>query len=98
MDPQSLLSRCVVMMDDVGTFINLAVDLLIRDADSASVYLMNVWRACAGLEVKRVIIMVAEDNPRGREFWKRSGWEELPEQSVWELTFDNSCPTGRTRT
>ncbi len=20
-----------------------------------------------------------------------------PEQSVWELTFDNSCPTGRTR-
>ena len=28
--------------------------------------------------VKRVIIMVAEDNPRGREFWKRSGWEELP--------------------
>jgi len=28
--------------------------------------------------VKRVIIMVAEDNPRGREFWKRGGWEELP--------------------
>jgi N-acetylglutamate synthase len=28
--------------------------------------------------VKRVIIMVAEDNPRGREFWKRRGWEELP--------------------
>src|SRR5437660_12440371 len=28
--------------------------------------------------VKRVIIMVAEDNPRGREFWKRSGWEALP--------------------
>jgi ribosomal protein S18 acetylase RimI-like enzyme len=28
--------------------------------------------------VQRVIIMVAEDNPRGREFWKRQGWEELP--------------------
>jgi ribosomal protein S18 acetylase RimI-like enzyme len=27
--------------------------------------------------IKRVIIMVAGDNPRGREFWKRSGWEEI---------------------
>ena len=27
--------------------------------------------------VKRVIIMVADDNPRGREFWKRSGYEEI---------------------
>lgn len=31
----------------------------------------------AGL--KRAIIMVANDNPRGREFWRRCGWEELPE-------------------
>ena len=30
----------------------------------------------AGL--KRAIILVADDNPRGREFWKRSGWEEIP--------------------
>jgi ribosomal protein S18 acetylase RimI-like enzyme len=29
----------------------------------------------AGL--KRVIIMVADDNPSGREFWKRSGYEEI---------------------
>ena len=28
--------------------------------------------------VKRVIVMVAGDNPRGREFWKRAGWEEIP--------------------
>jgi N-acetylglutamate synthase len=27
--------------------------------------------------VKRVIIMVADDNPRGRQFWKRSGYEEI---------------------
>jgi ribosomal protein S18 acetylase RimI-like enzyme len=27
--------------------------------------------------VKRVIIMVADDNPRGREFWKRFGYEEI---------------------
>jgi ribosomal protein S18 acetylase RimI-like enzyme len=30
----------------------------------------------AGL--KRVIIMVADDNPSGRGFWKRSGYEEIP--------------------
>jgi N-acetylglutamate synthase len=28
--------------------------------------------------VKRVIIMVADDNPRGRKFWKRCGYEEIP--------------------
>lgn len=28
--------------------------------------------------VKRVIIMVADDNPRGRRFWRRCGWEEVP--------------------
>ena len=28
--------------------------------------------------VKRVIIMVADDNPSGREFWRRSGYEEIP--------------------
>ncbi len=28
--------------------------------------------------VKRVIIMVADDNPRGRGFWRRCGWEEVP--------------------
>jgi hypothetical protein len=22
--------------------------------------------------------MVADDNPRGREFWKHCGWEEIP--------------------
>jgi ribosomal protein S18 acetylase RimI-like enzyme len=32
--------------------------------------------------VQRAIIMVADDNPRGREFWKRSGWEEIPEALV----------------
>ena len=27
--------------------------------------------------VKRIIIMVADDNPSGRQFWKRSGYEEI---------------------
>jgi ribosomal protein S18 acetylase RimI-like enzyme len=30
----------------------------------------------AGL--KRALILVANDNPRGRKFWIRHGWEEVP--------------------
>jgi ribosomal protein S18 acetylase RimI-like enzyme len=29
--------------------------------------------------IQRAIILVARDNPLGREFWKRLGWEDLPE-------------------
>jgi N-acetylglutamate synthase len=28
--------------------------------------------------LKRALILVANDNPRGREFWRRYGWEEVP--------------------
>jgi N-acetylglutamate synthase len=42
----------------------------------------------AGLE--RAIIMVANDNPRGREFWKRYGWEEFLGLFRWELTYSES--------
>jgi N-acetylglutamate synthase len=28
--------------------------------------------------IKRAIIMVADDNPRGRSFWRRCGWEDIP--------------------
>ena len=28
--------------------------------------------------VKRVIILVADDNSRGRGFWRRCGWEDIP--------------------
>ena len=27
--------------------------------------------------IQRAIILVAHDNPRGREFWTRSGWEKI---------------------
>jgi N-acetylglutamate synthase len=30
----------------------------------------------AGL--KRALILVANDNPRGQKFWRRCGWEEVP--------------------
>jgi putative acetyltransferase len=30
-----------------------------------------------GTGVTRVLVMVAKDNPRGRDFWRSNGWEEL---------------------
>jgi ribosomal protein S18 acetylase RimI-like enzyme len=42
----------------------------------------------AGLKqagIERANILVANDNPRGREFWRRCGWEEL----------DGALPMGR---
>jgi hypothetical protein len=30
----------------------------------------------AGL--KRALILVANDNPRGQKFWRGCGWEEVP--------------------
>jgi ribosomal protein S18 acetylase RimI-like enzyme len=30
------------------------------------------------LGLKRALILVANDNPRGRKFWSRHGWEEVP--------------------
>jgi ribosomal protein S18 acetylase RimI-like enzyme len=32
--------------------------------------------------LRRAIILVANDNPRGREFWRRCGWEDLPGASA----------------
>jgi N-acetylglutamate synthase len=34
----------------------------------------------AGL--KRAIILVANDNPRGQSFWRRCGWEDVPGADV----------------
>ena len=36
-------------------------------------------------EIKRAIILVAGDNPSGREFWVRNGWENI----------DGAVPMGR---
>jgi ribosomal protein S18 acetylase RimI-like enzyme len=34
------------------------------------------------LGLERVNILVAKDNPRGREFWRRGGWEDLDDAAA----------------
>ena len=61
-----------------GHIYHLAVDPTYRRRGLGKRLLDECLKGLRRTEVKRVLIMVAGDNPRGREFWKRCGWEELP--------------------
>jgi N-acetylglutamate synthase len=61
-----------------GHIYHLAVDPTYRRRGVGKRLLDECLEGLRRTGVKRVIIMVADDNPRGREFWKRCDWEELP--------------------
>jgi ribosomal protein S18 acetylase RimI-like enzyme len=61
-----------------GHVYHLAVDPAYQGRGLGQRLLDECLEGLRGTGVQRVIIMVAEDNPHGREFWKRQGWEELP--------------------
>jgi ribosomal protein S18 acetylase RimI-like enzyme len=60
-----------------GHIYHLAVDPTYRRRGLGKRLLDECLDGLRRVGVKRVIIMVADDNPRGREFWKRCGWEEI---------------------
>jgi N-acetylglutamate synthase len=60
-----------------GHIYHLAVDPTYRRRGLGKRLLDECLEGLRRAGVKRVIIMVADDNPRGREFWKRCGWEEI---------------------
>jgi ribosomal protein S18 acetylase RimI-like enzyme len=61
-----------------GHIYHLAVDPAYQGRGIGKRLLQECLDGLRKVGVKRAIIMVAGDNPRGREFWLRSGWEELP--------------------
>jgi N-acetylglutamate synthase len=61
-----------------GHVYHLAVDPAYRRCGVGRRLLDECLAGLRKAGLKRAIILVADDNPRGREFWKRSGWEELP--------------------
>jgi ribosomal protein S18 acetylase RimI-like enzyme len=46
----------------------------------------------AGLE--RALILVAHDNPRGQNFWRRHGWEEVPGPIVMGIDLEGFDASG----
>jgi N-acetylglutamate synthase len=60
-----------------GHIYHLAVDPAYRRCGVAKRLLDECLAGLRNAGLKRAIILVADTNPRGLEFWKRSGWEEL---------------------
>ena len=61
-----------------GHIYHLAVDPAYQGRGLGKRLLDECLQGLRRTEVKRVIIMVADDNPRARKFWKRCGYEEIP--------------------
>jgi N-acetylglutamate synthase len=60
-----------------GHVYHLAVDPAYQGCGLGKRLLDECLNGLRSAGVKRVIIMVADDNQRGAEFWKRQGWEEI---------------------
>jgi ribosomal protein S18 acetylase RimI-like enzyme len=60
-----------------GHIYHLAVDPAYQGRGLGERLLDECLEGLSRAGVKRVIIMVADDNPGGGEFWKRCGWAEI---------------------
>ncbi|MFN2541242.1 MAG: GNAT family N-acetyltransferase [Chthoniobacterales bacterium] len=61
-----------------GHIYHLAVEPTYRGGGIARRLVDECLEGLRRTGLKRAIILVANDNPPGREFWRRCGWEELP--------------------
>jgi ribosomal protein S18 acetylase RimI-like enzyme len=61
-----------------GHIYHLAVDPAYQGRGVGKRLLDECLDALRHAGLKRAIIMVADNNPRGRQFWRRTGWEEIP--------------------
>ena len=83
------LSRVAVLDDKIvgaalcghdgrrGWIYHLAVAPTYRRQKIGNVLLESCVNALRAIGLKRVIILVAGDNPGGHDFWLRNGWEDL---------------------
>ena len=60
-----------------GHIYHLAVDPTWQNAGVGRRLVHECLQGLRAAGLKRAIILVATDNPRGRAFWMRRGWEQL---------------------
>lgn len=60
-----------------GWIYHLAVAPTYRRQKIGRVLLESCLDALKAIGLKRAIILVADDNPGGHDFWLRNGWEDL---------------------
>jgi ribosomal protein S18 acetylase RimI-like enzyme len=61
-----------------GYIYHLAVDPIYQGAGLGKRLMDECLDGLRRAGLKRALILVATDNPRGRHFWRRCGWEEVP--------------------
>jgi ribosomal protein S18 acetylase RimI-like enzyme len=61
-----------------GYIYHLAVDPAYQGRGLGKRLLNECLEGLRRAGLKRALILVANDNARGRKFWKRCGWEEVP--------------------
>jgi ribosomal protein S18 acetylase RimI-like enzyme len=61
-----------------GYIYHLAVDPIYQGAGLGKRLMDECLDGLRRAGLKRALILVANDNPRGRKFWRRCGWEEVP--------------------
>jgi ribosomal protein S18 acetylase RimI-like enzyme len=60
-----------------GHIYHLAVDPVYQGRGLGKRLVDECLEGLRRAKLERVIILVAGDNPRAREFWRRCGWEEI---------------------
>lgn len=60
-----------------GHIYHLAIDPSYRERGIGKRLVEECLEQLQRAGLTRAIVMVAADNPRGREFWRRCGWEEI---------------------
>jgi ribosomal protein S18 acetylase RimI-like enzyme len=61
-----------------GWIYHLAVAREFRGQAVGKLLLDDCERGLRNAGLKRIIILVAADNPAGQQFWLRHGWEDIP--------------------
>jgi N-acetylglutamate synthase len=65
-----------------GYIYHLAVDKSVHRQGIGRRLVAECIAALTELDLRRALIIVAGDNPRGQEFWRGCGWEEVSEAKL----------------
>jgi N-acetylglutamate synthase len=60
-----------------GFIYHIAVARAFRGRGVGKLLLDGCVRGLSAASIPRAIILVAQDNPKGHEFWLRNGWEDI---------------------
>jgi ribosomal protein S18 acetylase RimI-like enzyme len=65
-----------------GYIYHLAVDPAYQQRGLARQLIDECLQGLRRAQLRRALILVAADNPGGQAFWRRCGWEDVPQVKV----------------